>query len=169
MPVPWLQAADGLGAVVLVPPIVFFWRWQAARSREPDDFTKLSIGCVVFGAAMAWLAAGGVAVNAAGKIPLAWTLGFFLLESIGYLYFAPIVIALFSRTAPAGVNAIMVGVYYLSLFAGSTISGRLGGLYERLTPAQFWLLHATIVGTGGLLIQLFARRLRFELAPRPTH
>jgi hypothetical protein len=32
---------------------------------------------------------------------------------------------------------MMIGIYYLSIFAGSTISGRLGGLYERLSSAQF--------------------------------
>jgi POT family proton-dependent oligopeptide transporter len=56
-------------------------------------------------------------------------------------------------------------VYYLSIFAGSTISGRLGGLYERLSSAQFWLIHAAIVTAGGLLILVFTSRLRRELTP----
>ena len=47
---------------------------------------------------------------------------------------------------------MMIGTYYLSIFAGSTISGRLGALYERLSSAQFWLIHAAIVTAGGLLI-----------------
>jgi proton-dependent oligopeptide transporter, POT family len=75
---------------------------------------------------------------------------------------------LFSRSAPVSVNAMMIGTYYLSVFAGSTISGRLGGLYERLSSAEFWLLHALIVAAGGLLILLFAARLRRELRPLPA-
>jgi POT family proton-dependent oligopeptide transporter len=62
---------------------------------------------------------------------------------------------------------MMIGIYYLSIFAGSTISGRLGGLYERLSSAQFWLIHAAIVTAGGLLILLFTSRLRRELTPCP--
>jgi POT family proton-dependent oligopeptide transporter len=62
---------------------------------------------------------------------------------------------------------MMIGTYYLSIFAGSTISGRLGGLYERLSSAEFWLLHAAIVAAGGVLILLFAPRLRRELTPSP--
>jgi dipeptide/tripeptide permease len=42
---------------------------------------------------------------------------------------------LFSRIAPAAVNSMMMGVYYLPIFAGSTITGRLGGLYEQLSSA----------------------------------
>jgi POT family proton-dependent oligopeptide transporter len=167
MPVPWLQAVDSLAVIVMVPPVLLLWRWQARRSSEPDDFGKLGIGCLIFGAGMAWLAAANLVANPAGKVPLAWALGFHVLSNIGYIYFAPLAIALFSRAAPAAVNSMMVGVYYLSMFAGSTISGRLGGLYEQLSSARFWLLHAAIVGAGGLLILLFARRLRRELTPRP--
>jgi len=167
MPVPWLQAVDSLGVVVLMPPMLRFWRWQAARSREPDDLTKLAIGCLLFGGAVAWLAGGQFAVDGSGKVPLVWALTYHFLSAVGYLYFAPVAIAVFSRTAPTSVNAMMIGVYYLSMFAGSTISGRLGGLYGQLSSAEFWLLHAAIVAAGGLLILLFAPRLRRELTPRP--
>ena len=165
MPVPWLQAVDSLGVVVLLPPMLKFWRWQASRSREPDDLTKLAIGCLLFGAAIAWLAAGPLAADVTGKVPLVWALAYHFLSAVGYLYFAPVAVALFSRTAPASINATMIGIYYLSMFAGSIISGRLGGLYERLSSAQFWLIHAAVVIAGGLLILLFASRLRRELMP----
>jgi POT family proton-dependent oligopeptide transporter len=167
MPVPWLQSVDSLGVVVLVLPILRFWRWQAARSGEPDDVTKLAIGCLLFGVAIAWLAGGQLVVDAAGKVPLVWALIYHFLSAVGYLYFAPVAVAVFSRTAPASVNAMMIGIYYLSIFAGSIISGRLGGLYERLSSAQFWLIHAAIVTTGGLLILVFTSRLRRELMPCP--
>jgi POT family proton-dependent oligopeptide transporter len=165
MPVPWLQSIDALGVVVLVLPMLRFWRWQADRSSEPDDVTKLAIGCVLFGVAIAWLAGGQLVADATGKVPLVWALVYHFLAAVGYLYFAPVAVAVFSRTAPASVNAMMIGTYYLSIFAGSTISGRLGGLYERLSSAQFWLIHAAIVTAGGLLIQLFTSRLRRELTP----
>jgi POT family proton-dependent oligopeptide transporter len=168
MPVPWLQAVDSLGVVVLLLPMLQFWRWQASRSREPDDLKKLAIGCLLFGAAIAWLAASPLAADATGQVPLVWALAYHFLSAVGYLYFSPVAVALFSRTAPASINAMMIGTYYLSIFAGSIISGRLGGLYERLSSTQFWLLHAAIVGAGGLLILLFASRLRRELMPCPN-
>jgi len=58
------------------------------------------------------------------------------------------------------VNATMMGVNYLSVFLGSVISGRLGGFYEKLGPAQFWTLHAAIVCLGGGVILLIGARLR---------
>lgn len=165
MPVPWLQAVDSLAVIVIVAPLLRFWGWQAKRASEPDDLAKLGIGCLLFGAAVAWLAAAQWVANGLGKVPLVWALAYHFLSAIGYLYFAPIALALFSRSAPASVNARMMGVYYLSMFAGSTISGRLGALYERLSSAEFWLLHAAIVAAGGILVLLCARRLRRELMP----
>lgn len=165
MPVPWLQAIDAVAAVVLMPPVVLFWRWQARRGAEPDDVGKIAIGCLLFAGSVAWLAGGHWIAGPAGKVPLAWAVAFHFLSAIGWLYVAPIAVALFARTAPASVNAVMIGVYYFSIFAGSTISGRLGGLYERLPPAAFWLLHAAIVAGAGLIFLLLGRRLRRELAP----
>jgi len=163
IPVAWLQTADGVGAVAMMPPLVLFWRWQAARGKEPDEYTKIAIGCLFYGALIAWLALGSLFVNDAGKIPLAWVLAFHVVSQIGYLYVSPTAVALFSRTAPAAVNGTMVNVYYASAFLGSTISGRLGGLYERLPSSMFWLLHAGIAAAGGVLMLLFAPSLRRAL------
>ena len=165
MPVPWLQSVDSLGVVVFVLPILRLWRWQAARSSEPNDVIKLAIGCLLFGVAVAWLAAGQLAADAMGKVPLVWVLIYHLFSALGYLYFAPVAVAVFSRSAPPSVNAMMIGMCYVSIFAGSIISGRLGGLYERLSSAQFWLIHAAVVTSGGLVFLLLNTRLRRELTP----
>jgi len=65
-----------------------------------------------------------------------------------------------TRAAPRAINATMLGVYYLSIFLGSVVSGRLGGLYEKLTAAQFWTLHAAIVAGGGVLILMLGAAMR---------
>jgi POT family proton-dependent oligopeptide transporter len=163
MPVPWIQSIDGLMPLVTMPLVVAFWRWQARRSREPDEFSKLVIGCLLFGIATVWLAAGNLVFDGGTRIPLAWVLGFHLGSNFGWLYFVPTVAALFVRAAPASVSALMLAVYYLSVFSGSLISGRLGIFYERLDPHQFWMLHAAIVAAGGCVILFFSRVLRREL------
>lgn len=163
MPVPWLQAFDGLAPLATMPTVVLFWRWQSRRGSEPDDLAKLAVGCLIFGASMGWLAAGDLIVGPGERVPLVWALAFHLFSNFGWLYFAPIAIALFSRTAPLAIKAMMVGVYYLSIFAGSTISGRLGGLYTQLAAGPFWLIHGAIVGAGAVVLFTFARPLRREL------
>jgi POT family proton-dependent oligopeptide transporter len=168
MPVPWLQAIDSLGCVVLVAPLLMVWRRQAERGSEPGDLTKAGIGCLLFSGSVLWLAAADLVAGADGKVPLLWAVTFHFLSAVGWLYFAPIMIALVSRSAPASVNALMIGVYYLSIFVGSTISGRLGGLYEQLSPAAFWGVHAAIVGGAGAVLLALSGYLVRGLTPKPT-
>jgi len=166
LPVPWLQAIDSLAVIVLVAPILRFWRWQQARGQEPDDLAKMAIGCLLFGLAVAWLAASQLVAPDPGTVPLSWAIAYHFFSGVGYIYFAPTAIAVFSRSAPAAVNASMVGIYYLSMFAGGIICGRIGGLYEQVSAGRFWSLHAVIVSAGGVALLLVAPRLRRELGMR---
>ena len=96
-------------------------------------------------------------------MPLLWAIGFHLGSNFGWLFFVPTAMGLFARSAPPSVGALMIGVYYLSIFIGSIVSGRLGVLYERLEPANFWFLHAAIAASGAMTILMLAKRLRHEL------
>ncbi len=160
VPVPWLQAFDGLAPVIVMPAFLALWRRQAARGREPDALGKMAIGCLIFGGGTAWLALAPLVSDAAGRAPILWASGFHLLSNIGWLYFTPIAVALFAAKAPAGIRGTMLGVNLLATFAGSVISGRIGGLYETLPPAQFWLLHAIIVAGAGVGLVAVARPAR---------
>ena len=168
VPVPWLQSLDGLAPFITLPPMLLYWRWQADRGREPDEFGKLAVGCFIFAASTLWLAAGQFVTDASGRTPMLWAVVFHLTSNLGWLYFAPTCNALFSRAAPIAVTATVMSLYSLSVSLGSVVSGRLGGLYETLSPAMFWTLHAAICGAGGLLILLYAAAFRRRLFGAPA-
>ncbi len=168
IPVTWFQSIDFVAVVALAPFILWFWRRQAARGTEPDDLTKITIGCGVFVVSCAWLAAAEV-LSAGHSVALIWPLAFHVIGAFAYLYAGPIVLGLVSRSAPASVNAMMVGAYYLSIFVGGVGSGWLGRFYEKLTPQGFWLLHAAIAAAGPVLLLAFRRPLRRALKLDTEH
>jgi len=47
----------------------------------------------------------------------------------------------------------------MSLFISNNIIGWVGRFYEQMSPTSFWIMHAAIAATGGLLIMLFGRRI----------
>ena len=97
-------------------------------------------------------------------------MAFHLFTGLGYLYAAPVALALISRTAPLAVNAMMVGAYYLGIFIGGIASGRLARLYEPLQPGAFWAVHALVAVSGTVLIFVLRRPLIHFLkldAPAP--
>jgi POT family proton-dependent oligopeptide transporter len=65
-----------------------------------------------------------------------------------------------SCAAPAGVNATMMGVAFLSLFLSNMIIGWLGRFYEPMGPLAFWVMHAAIAVCGALLVLVLGRPLR---------
>ena len=165
MPVPWLQSLDSLVPLGAVPVALWAWRRQAARGREPDAVTKIAIGCLLFALSTAWLAAAPVAVGADGRVPLWWAVVFHLGSNIGWLFAAPIAMALYGTMSPAKYRGTLMGMLQVNVFIASVISGRLGGLYEKWSPTRFWLLHAGIAAAGGVLLLAGARPVRRLLAP----
>ena len=159
VPVSWFQSLDALTVLILAPLAVVFWRSQAKRQAEPNDMAKLVIGNLLFGAAALSLAAAQL-LSGKGGIALVWPVAFHFLTGAGYVYCAPVALALVSRVAPAAVNAMMVGAFYLGLFAGGIFSGWLARFYEPLGPAAFWAMHAGIgvAGAAALLILGFIGR-----------
>ncbi len=88
-----------------------------------------------------------------------WLLAFHLLNDLGFANVLPVGLALYARSAPKAMAGFIVGIYYLHLWAGNTIVGKLGGLLEKMPAAQFWLLHAGLVGSAGVVF--FVVRLLF--------
>ncbi len=159
VPITWFQSLDSLAVLLLAPLVIWLWQRQAKRQAEPNDLTKISLGCIVFALANVWLAVGEK-TSGSGQIGLMWPVLYHFICAIGFLYIGPIALALTSRAAPAAVNAMLVGSYYLAIFAGGLASGWLGRFYEVLSPGDFWLLHGAIVGTGAILLTVFQVPLR---------
>ena len=152
IPVPWLQSLDGLAPFLLLPPTLVFWRWQAKRQAEPDDFSKIAIGCFIFGAATLLLAGAQFWLDGSGRTPLILAVLFHLISNLGWLFAVPTLNSIFSRLAPRSINATLLGVNALTTTIGSFISGRIGGFYEQMAPVSFWGLHAAIVAAGGVSV-----------------
>lgn len=151
MPITWFQSLDSLAVLALAPLVLWFWRRQAKRRAEPSDIIKIAIGCGVFAIANLCLSLGELTSGEA-QVALIWPTTFHFICAVGYLYIGPIALSLTSRAAPAAVNAMLVGAYYLAIFLGGIVSGWLGRFYETLSPAVFWMIHAGIVGAGGLIL-----------------
>jgi proton-dependent oligopeptide transporter, POT family len=160
VPVTWLQAVDaGVSTATMVASIAF-WRWWATRRREPDELTKMALGSLIAagGPALTIIAAGMVETSHE-KVSFAWTLGYTILNDIGFANVLPVGLALYSRVAPRRLEGLMLGAYYLHLFLGNTFVGWLAGFLETMPGPAFWGLHAALVAIAGVL--LFASRFFF--------
>ena len=159
VPVPWLQSLDGLMPAISVPVMLALWKHQAANGTEPELLTKMGVGCLIFGAAILLLAFGSHAPGSSAHAALAIPIAFHVISNIGWIYFSPVANAFVLTRAPESTRGMMYGVVTLSVTGGSLISGRLGSLYDRIPAAEFWLIHALVIGLAGAAFLLLARPL----------
>jgi POT family proton-dependent oligopeptide transporter len=154
VPAPWYQSIDPLFSILAVPVLFALWRATARRrGQEPDDLQKIAAGAWLSMASNLVLVVAIALADTAQIHPL-WPLLYCAGQGVAFIYYWPTLLALVSRTAPAQVNATAMGVTFMTLFVSNLLIGWIGGFYERMTPSEFWTLHAAIAATGAVLVML---------------
>lgn len=166
IPVPWFQSINSVSSILCVPLVFWIWRRQALRRREPDDLAKIGIGAWIT-AASNLILVFAIFVSRDSPVHPIWPFLYSAGLGISFLYYWPTLLALVSRAAPAKVNATLMGLAFMSLFISNNLIGWIGGSYEKMTPTQFWAMHAAIAIGGGLLVVLFGHRLSRTLYGPP--
>ena len=165
VPASWFNSIDAFASIVVVPPLVALWAWQARRGSEPSDVTKIGIGCAITGLSALFLTAGALMPGADGKVGVIWPILCFAGMGFGFIWYWPVLLALISLAAPRKVNSTLMGASFLSLFVGSVIMGWVGSFYDQMSPAAFWMVDAAIGFAGAILVLLFGPMLKRALEP----
>jgi len=165
IPTSWLITLDSVVSTATLAGSIAFWQAWAKRRHEPDELTKLVLGCAITTTGSLCLVAAAAGSAATGaKAPIYWLLAFHLLNDIGFSNVFPVALALYSRAAPPALASTVIGLYYLSLAGANMFIGWLGGLLEKMPATSFWLLHAALVAAAGLIFFLVRPLFRNALA-----
>jgi POT family proton-dependent oligopeptide transporter len=166
MPTTWLITLDSILSVSCLAGAVVFWRLWSKKFPEPAEITKLGIGSIIAVTGFISLAIGAaIAANGGTKVSMGWLITFHLLNSIGFANVFPVSLALYARVAPSALSATIIGIYYLAFFGANNLVGWIGGFLEKMPPIYFWLLHAALCGTAGIIFLVAGRLFGHLLAP----
>ncbi|NML04199.1 peptide MFS transporter [Sphingomonas sp. G-3-2-10] len=152
VPASWFNSVDSFASIVVAAPLIALWAWQARRGREPGSVTKMAIGAALTGLSALALALGSVLAGADGRVSVLWVLAGFVGMGVAFMWYWPILLALVSRSAPAKLNATLMGGAFLALFAGTTAMGWVGSFYDQMSNVAFWTLDAAIALGGAAVI-----------------
>ena len=155
VPTTWLVTLDAIVSVSFLAVVAMFYRWYGRHWKEPDEITKLIIGSAFSIGGMMCLFIAASTQASGQKIGLFWPVAFHFINSIGFAHLLPIGLALYAKYAPKAVNATIIGLYYLSFFAGNKLVGKIGALLTTMATPSFWLLHAALAAGSGLCFVLF--------------
>jgi POT family proton-dependent oligopeptide transporter len=70
IPVPWLQALDGLAPLLSLPFLLWFWAWRERQGAVSDEYHRMALGLLIFGTSVMLLASGQWFNDGRGKVPL---------------------------------------------------------------------------------------------------
>lgn len=155
LPTTFLATLDAATGVLTLIGVVAFWRWYGSKWREPDEITKVALGCFV--SSIAFIILALVASHAAatgGKVSLGTAVAIHTINGIGFANVFPVSLALYSRAAPRAIAATMIGIYYLFLFGANTLVGWVGGWLDQMPPLRFWGLHAVAIIAAGVVFAI---------------
>jgi POT family proton-dependent oligopeptide transporter len=157
VPIAWFGSAmDSFISIACVPFLFALWRWQARHGGEPGEISKIGVGAAM--AACANLVLAGAALLPGRVSPLFFIL-YEVILGVAFIWQWPTLLALTSRIAPQRLKSTLMGAAFLTLFASNMTIGRIGGLYEHMTPSAFWALNAAIAATGAVAAFLLRKPL----------
>ncbi len=167
IPVATMMSFDAVISTITLIGSMAFWRWYAARRRDPDEIVKITFGVCVsaLGPLVLALASWQAAVTG-HKVGLGYALGFHTLNDIGFSNTYAIGMALYSRAAPKAMGATVVNGYVLHISIANILVGYLGGFLGQMPEVQFWLLHSALIAAAAIVLFVFARVFGTLLAPR---
>lgn len=154
LPVAWITTASPLALVLVIPLVARLW--NKLGDRQPSPVTKFAIGLIQIGAAYFFLL---IISQSAGDafIPLALIFIFMVMAGSSEVFVGPIGLSLATKIGPGTFKSQMVGLNFLTLALGSSLSGLLGQLFTVIESPAYFLI---VAGTGALLgtVLLFFRR-----------
>ncbi|PWG02983.1 peptide MFS transporter [Sphingosinicella humi] len=168
LPTTWLVTLDAIVSVSFLAGVALFYRWYGKHWKEPDELGKIIIGSLFSIGGQLCLFMAAATQGEGEKIGLFWPVIFHVVNSIGFAHMLPVSLALFAKLAPKAINATVIGLYYLSFFAGNSLVGWVGGFLETMPTTSFWLMHAGFAATAGaafLLFKLFLSKRLIEREP----
>lgn len=150
MPASWFQAFNPAMIILLTPVITSFWSWQARRGSEPSSVAKMAIGCMLLGSSFVVMILAAHVSAGQEKVSLWWLTACILILTIGELFLSPVGLSLVTKLAPARMVSMLMGMWFLSSFAGNYLAGYIGTFWERMPKQSFFAILSLLSMGAGL-------------------
>ena len=164
-PASWLQAINSLFIIVFAPLVGLVW--LKLGTRNPSSPAKFSLGLLFLGIGYAVMIVAALTAGAGGRVSPMWLVGCYLFQTFGELCLSPVGMSAMSTLAPARVQGLMMGVWFLATSIGNKVAGRVGGLYESYTLPTLFTANTLFVVAFAIVLALLVGPIK-RLMARPA-
>ncbi|MFE7566651.1 peptide MFS transporter [Streptomyces sp. NPDC057539] len=159
-PSSWYQSLNPVFIMALAPVFAWCWLWLNRRGQEPSTVVKFAAGLFFVGVSFFFfliplvMAADGTLVS-----PL-WLVGIYLIQTVGELCVSPVGLSVTTKMAPAKYASQMMGVWFLAVTAGDSVTGLLSIGGVDLGKTGVVALEALLASLAGFAIFMYRRKVR---------
>jgi POT family proton-dependent oligopeptide transporter len=158
IPATWFQSINPLLIILLTPVLIRIWRSRRRKENVPHLLRRMSFGCVLAGLAMMLMVVAASVSGAQGEhVSYWWTVGYFVLLTLGELFVIPVGLTLVETLSPAAFAATAMGAWYIAKFLGSLLAGIMGAYWLKIPASAFFALGMVAPLLASLFLFLLAR------------
>jgi POT family proton-dependent oligopeptide transporter len=161
-PTSWYKSLNPLFIMALAPVFAWLWLWLNRQGREPSTAVKFAMALVLIGVSFFFLIPLGMAADGTPAGPM-WLVGIYFIQTVGELCLSPVGLSVTTKMAPAKYAGQMMGVWFLAVTAGDSITGLLSnpavGGFD-LSGTGMVAVEATLAVLAGLAIYMYRRKAR---------
>ena len=150
MPASWLQAFNPAMIIFLAPVVTALWSWQGKRGHEPSSIAKMAVGCILLGISFLIMMVAARACGSYGRAQMWWLTACIFMLTLGELFVVPVGLSLVVKLAPARIVSMLVGMWLLSNFVGSYLTGFLGTFWDEMLKEDFFTMLSFLSFAAGL-------------------
>jgi POT family proton-dependent oligopeptide transporter len=159
-------SVNSLCIILFTPPLVMLWTRLRARGKEPVTTTKIVIGMVLTIASFGVMIAAGLAGGDTGRVSPLWLVSSYALIALAEICLSPMGMSLVAKLAPARLQGLMMGAWFITQSVGGYLSGYVGAYWHTTPHSQFFMLVTglTVLATALLVVALRWLRPTFARA-----
>ncbi|RDG38662.1 peptide MFS transporter [Streptomyces corynorhini] len=159
-PTSWYQSLNPVFIMALAPVMAWLWLWLNRKGHEPTTVVKFAAGLVLVGVSFFFflmpllMASGGALVS-----PL-WLVGIYLIQTVGELCISPVGLSVTTKMAPAKYASQMMGVWFLAVTAGDSVTSLLSIAGVDLSRSGVVALEALLATLAGVAVYMYRKQVR---------
>ncbi|WP_269802765.1 peptide MFS transporter [Actinocorallia populi] len=157
MPSSWTQNINPIFIILLAPLFAALWVRLGGRAGTP---LKFALALVLAGLSFVAMALAATAAEGGVRVSILWLVGVYLMQTVGELCLSPVGLSVTTRLAPAAFGSQMMGVWFLAVSVGDSVGGQVARLSDGGSSPGYYLWSGVFAVLVGLVLLLFAPRLR---------
>ncbi|CAL9466129.1 peptide MFS transporter [Streptomyces sp. enrichment culture] len=158
-PSTWFQSINPLFIILLAPVFASLWLALNRRGKEPTTTGKFAFALVMTGASFFVFILPMSMASDGTKVSPLWLVLIFLMHTVAELCLSPVGLSVTTKLAPAKYASQLMGVWFLAVTAGDSITGLLSIGGADLSTTGVVAMEAALAVLAGFAVFMYRRQI----------